>query len=551
MNQKHRSAILLGLLGIVLIAAGQEQGPARLTKAQALKDTRALVQLLEASHPDPYINMGGKVEFKRRALELERSLPAEGLTVAELRSRLAEFLAGLRDGHTFLNPGRDDPWRDTSLWLPVDFSIVSDGLVIIDSDLPQLEGCRGGRLLAVNGHGVRELLDMMSRQFGAENDYSAYGKLSNTVRSFKFMKNFFPDLDRSGGIVYRLELPDGRSADRTIPWDAKSQAELQAWWMKKFAALRGGPGGDSMFSFRFIDHPAAACFRVAAIMGREAYEMALRENVGDAREMMADYYRSQKKDMPADLEAALRGIPSFFEAGQELLREMKTSGTRHLIIDLRGNSGGWTPMVFPFLHLLYGDAYYGHRSQARWVTVESELYLKKNNATVEEWRKRKGEPDFEVGKYRFEEETAGSAEEKRREAVDGYLQKGYSFAGALKALGGSPLYTPPVIIVLCDPGTYSAAFHFMFYLKELGARIVGVPSSQAPNTFMEVTPFTLPESGISGSISNSAQIFIPDNPRADVLRPDFEVNYEILKQYGFESDATLKYALDLIASGKL
>ncbi len=59
------------------------------------------------------------------------------------------------------------------------------------------------------------------------------------------------------------------------------------------------------------------------------------------------------------------------------------------------------------------------------------------------------------------------------------------------------------------------------------------------------------KAGISGSISNSAQIFIPDNPRADVLRPDFEVNYEILKQYGFESEATLKYALDLIVSGKL
>lgn len=551
MNQRCCAAIAVAVIWAGSLAIGEETAPGRLSRAQAVGDAKMLVRLLELSHPDPYLNMGGKVEFKRRALELTESIPADGLTVTELRTRLARFLAGLRDGHTFLNPGGDDPWRDPSFWLPVDFSIVSDGLVMVDSDLPQLEGCRGARLLGVNGHDVPELLKMEAEKFAVENDYAAYAKLMNTVRSFKFMNNFFPGLDRARGIGYRLELPDGHAVDRTIPWDARSQPELKEWWMKKFAGLAGGPGADSMFSFRFGDNPPAAIFRVAAIMGREAYEIALREGVGNAKDMVASYYQSQKKAMPGDVETALLGIPSFFEAGRKLLQEMKARKTSRLIIDLRGNSGGWTPMVFPFLQLLYGDAYYGHRSRVRWVTVESELYLKKNNASVEEWRKRKGEPDFEVGTYRFEEETAGSAEQKRNDAVQNYLKKGYSFAKELEALGGSPLYTPPVVIVLCDPGTYSAAFHFMFYLKEMGAKIVGVPSSQSPNTFMEVTPFTLPESGISGSISNSAQVFMPEDPRADVLHPDFEVDYAVLKRYKFDGDVTLLYALDLIRSGKL
>ena len=88
-----------------------------------------------------------------------------------------------------------------------------------------------------------------------------------------------------------------------------------------------------------------------------------------------------------------------------------------------------------------GDAYYRHRSRAGWVTVESELYLKKNNATVEEWRKRMGEPGFQPGEYRFEEEPEGTAEKKRRDAVDGYLKMGYSFAPKLESLGGRAVYT--------------------------------------------------------------------------------------------------------------
>ena len=55
----------------------------------------------------------------------------------------------------------------------------------------------------------------------------------------------------------------------------------------------------------------------------------------------------------------------------------------------------------------------------------------------------------------------------------------------------------------------------------MGATIVGTSSSQAPNTYMETTPFVLPNTKLNGSISNSLQLYLPiDDPRAKQLRPD-------------------------------
>lgn len=126
---------------------------------------------------------------------------------------------------------------------------------------------------------------------------------------------------------------------------------------------------------------------------------------------------------------------------------------------------------------------------------------------------------------------------------------GYDY---VKDLDGKAIYTPHVI-VLCSPTTFSAAFHFMCYLKEIGhATIVGVPSSQAGKTFMESTPFTLPESGIQGSISNSLQCMFPnDSSRDKILIPDFCMKANDFARYSYDVDAELLYALDLISSGKI
>jgi hypothetical protein len=559
------SAVLKALLTTILSAGlvgAQEKPSPRLTQAQAVKDAKAFVELLELSHPDPYINMGGKVAFHRKARDLIKGIPPEGLAASELGERFGGFLTGLRDGHSLVYSAARGKWRDPSIWLLVDIGISSDGLFISGSDIPQLKGTRGYRLRGVNGHPTEKILTKSCEDVPCENPYRAYSLCAAVVRSFKFMKNLFPDLDPEGAITYNLESPDGTNVDRTIPWEVMHEINrlpheiaVQKMdgqrWLDKPVRWAGLERSDEMFYFRFFEKQRTAYFKVATIMGREAYETALREKVDNAEQMLRGYYQSKKQEMPTDTEQALKGVPSFVEEGEQLLREMQSKGMTRLIVDLRGNGGGYTSSVFPFFYQMYGDAYYGHRFRSEFVTRVSQLFLDKYHATLEEMRKRLNDPELELGGYHFEEEEALGAEAARKKAIAEYLDKHYSFAKALEALDGKPIYTPKKVVVLCDTGTFSAAFHMMAYLRDMGATVLGVPSSQSPNTFMETTEFKLPESGLRGSISNSTQIFTPDDPKANVFHPDCEVTYSIFKKYDFDEETSLRYALDLISEGKL
>lgn len=80
--------------------------------------------------------------------------------------------------------------------------------------------------------------------------------------------------------------------------------------------------------------------------------------------------------------------------------------------------------------------------------------------------------------------------------------------------------------------------------------IVGVPSRQSPNAFMEVTPFTLPESGLQGSISNAVQYMLPEAPAAMVLRPDHPITAEQFRNRGGDLETPPRFALELIAAGR-
>lgn len=522
------------------LATGADE-PARLTHAQASKDAKTFIQLLESTHADPYSNLGGKVAFKSKAQQLIGAIPAQGLSTPELAERLAKFIAPLRDGHTNVRGARER-WQDPSPRLGVQFQIASDGLFLSALDVPELKGARGDKLISVEGHPVPALLRRFSEEVATENDYGAYTGLTIALRSYKLLKNLIPELDRNRGVTYELQSPDGAALKRTFAWSGTTQSPET--WLEKPVHWAGLDRSSDPFYFRFLGGGETAYLRVANMMPREGYEIALRYHVGDLKALLSQYYKAHNKEMPADTDAALRGIPSLFEGGTALLEEMKRRNTPNVIVDLRGNGGGSTPTIIPFFYQMYGDDYFGRESHAQFLQVKSPLYLQKYNSSVE--RERKKDPNFELGEYKFTGDEPGTGEEKRRKKLAEWKDRGMSFVPALEALNGKPIYRPKQVFVLCDPGTFSAAFQAAFLLHEMHATLVGVPPAQSPNAFMEGTEYVLPESGIHGYISNGMQMYLPDTPNVNVLHPDHETTYEVFKKYGFDEDTSLRYAVDLL-----
>ena len=69
---------------------------------------------------------------------------------------------------------------------------------------------------------------------------------------------------------------------------------------------------------------------------------------------------------------------------------------------------------------------------------------------------------------------------------------------------------------------------------------------------MESTPFTLPNSRIEGSISNSYQVLFPNrDKKAEIFIPDFPLNWIDLQKKGVSTTAPLEIVLELIEKGMI
>ncbi|MFW9923456.1 MAG: hypothetical protein ACFFDW_09255 [Candidatus Thorarchaeota archaeon] len=87
----------------------------------------------------------------------------------------------------------------------------------------------------------------------------------------------------------------------------------------------------------------------------------------------------------------------------------------------------------------------------------------------------------------------------------------------------------------------------MINLKKIGAINIGTASGQSGNCFGNIRRFTLDKSKIKGKVATRFFIAFPDQPVAHLtLKPDFELNYDLLIKYNFDENTTLLYALDMI-----
>ena len=536
-NKYMKLKVFMVFFGLIIgrLVAGQDVIP----KDSLVADFRLFVKYLEATHPDPYSGFGGKVFFHKKVRETEQQLEKQDRSSDEFIRLVSAFIAPLGDGHTNLSRGDEDGEISE---LPVRFRVVSDGIVL--AGLPDsLRSFLGCRLIALDGVSVEQLFERTGQVIACENRYGCCLAFARNAAVREFLKSL--SLNVGEKVRVSVETPEGSLQDLMLPFLSQEvsgntdMAFCPAWEKVEKMPYMG---------YGFLDDGRQIMyFRLKSVMAREAYDYMYRKNWGGFDSQLRSFYEyTLQKKMPENMDEAIAGIPAMAEEFRDMLVEMKKHNTPYLIIDLRGNGGGFTPITLPTIYQMYGDRYLETDMSARFYRMLSPLYMQKINMSLDDFNKQY-QTSFDYGDYLFDDSEPADKADPERLRENFINQTLGNAKEVIGNLNGKPVYTPEQVFVITDAATFSAAFHYAFYLWKMGATIIGVPSSQAPNTFMEATFFELPRTKVKGSISNSAQYFLsPADKRAKTFYPDMMPAYADYARYGFDKHAEVMYLMDYL-----
>lgn len=492
--------------------------------------------MLEETHPDPYTGFGGRPFFSiQRDLMADR-IANDSLSLTDFCDLLNEFIVPLKDIHTFVQypPSDSQPLKYVRC---IAFDVLNDGLMVSGIAQPYSQYL-GSRLLATNDVPVETLAERMTKIKPSENKIGNLRNLSiwgiQDVILHKLGVAF------NDTVRYHLLTSNQDTVYVDLPVvEGKHYADVE---MERLNSSLSLPQGNMQFGL-IGGEEDIMYFRLSRVMARENYKYCYENGWSNALDDITNYYKSSGKDMPEDINEAIAAIPSLSEEFSKMLMEMKENDIETLIIDLRGNGGGWTPIVLPSMMMMFGDDYFGKDFEIKNIRLISDAFLRKLNLSLDQLNQSWG-AQFKVGDYvaMTEYEDADLATLRSLKLQNAMTET----PELLRSLNGQPLYRPKQIFVVTDPFTNSAAFHYAFYLWKMGAHLVGVPTSQAPNTFMEVTPFQLPYTNLAASASNTMQQFFPpDSPYAKIFKPDIEISSKDYSNHNLDANTPILTILDL------
>lgn len=537
-------ATALASLCLATTAAAQQNVIARDT---LLADFDLFVEYVEATHPDPYTPLGGRPFFALECQRMRGQILSQPMTKDQFIEMLSGMLSKLHDGHTWIRTATSRPEVEGRVGLYL--RAIPDGVIF--NTLPEeYRQYLGMRLKAVDGVPVEKFVDAAEARYGCENRSSALTKLCNTGTNLSTYARVLPRLRDS----LTLTASDMQDAEYTFSLPVIPQEQWQAYNNgTRFSYLPHDKRFDAgNLEYRTIEHgdTKAMYMRIAGIYGRECFEYMHDNGMPGLRDNLSYFYnRFMGEPMPEETEEAIRRTPAFSEKFAEMLAEMKRDGTETLIIDLRNNGGGWTPITLATIYMLYGDDYLTTNTGTRTLRRMSPLYLDKINSTLEAFNRDNG-MQLRMGDYILYDDSAEGASADIEQTRNRFINNTMTASRELlRSLGGKPLYRPANVYVVTDGNTFSAAFHYAFYLNRMGAKVVGLPTGQAPNTYMEQTLFTLPRTGIEGQISNCLQLFLPaDDPRAKSFTPDIVFTADEYASCGWADNAELILLMERIAA---
>ncbi|MCP3996192.1 MAG: hypothetical protein GY722_14195, partial [bacterium] len=448
----------------------------------------------------------------------------------------------LGDGHTYIDKLPNASGELPNHFLPVRFATSSDGLFISDTT-PSFEELRGASIEAVAGLSVTELSLRTHIRFPCENQLARLRILATSLGSMRQAREFIPDLGDS--LRLQVRIADAVSTrDLVLAYGLTLEERRAGPWslgdLPRIAPVKG-PFGHSM-----LDQDGVGYLRLAAMWSREAFESMNASGRTDIDKWLKHAYeRYLGKNPPEDRVEAISEFPSLIEEVDVLLGEMRERGSRDLIVDLRGNGGGFSIIAEPLLYQFHGDSYLEEPNPVYFATRVSTELLEIQGRSLAELSDSHGR-EFRLGEIVFDPSRSEVRPSLTREQfIDRFRERGITRLDLLEDSIDGHLR----VVAIADAATFSAAFELTYQLHRMGAALVGVPPSQSPRAFTDSTPYQLTNSGLRGAMARSAVVYpgIPSEAGAIVM--DLPMTWERLRTYDFHPDAALHTALELLRSG--
>lgn len=510
----------------------------QLTKKQMQTDLNYLIQVLIESHPDPFAGTDGVVNFYRLVDEITHTLP-DNFGATDYLKLLRPLVAALRDGHTMLH----EETREPSVHLSVGFDVMADGLVIERVYASQYRALVGARLEAINDVAVDQCLRTVEGLWGCDNQVHRWCRLADALEDSERLAAVLRQSEPSQ-VTLTVRAADGMSHVVPAQWLSGPRGPGRS----AASAVVVPSVGLTNIGWQFADEShRVAILRVGQLMRyREAAEVWWYSGYHHA---LRDWYREIHPSMEpteAALQAFVSEVPAATPTLIDCLEAMIQAKTPWLVVDLTESTGGNSVLASMLGWALFGPDALRVVDRGYQIARYSRLYAQ-NYGEI---------PDGDYpGGYDFSEERAWRAQQAQNlggqapaKDIDQWLTEVPTFQKAVQ--GDLPRWRPKVVVVT-GARTYSAGFDTLLTLKALGAHHVGIPCAQAPNCFIDVLRFTLPQSRLTGIVSFKQSMALPFlESHVRQLDPDVALTYNQLSSYQFDPASGVRLALDTIRSGR-
>jgi len=509
-----------------------------------IEDTRQLVEILENSHPDPYLKGGGKIAFHRRFQEVLLQIPEEGLTLKEYYRLLLPLVGSVGDGHTFLLP----PWpTQGDSGLPFTFNIVDKNLYAEKVFEPGHKFLLGAKLKSINNISFGDLLERFKPLIGWDTEYQLLTLFRRFLNDLSLLGILFPEWNQERPLKIEFLLPTGETKSLLV--SVKGKIPSQPIEAPSKVILPSTEKID--FAYSFLDPEKETCLlRIDGMFGyRENFELfrAMGANWVPLQASRV-YEKFHQKKAPDNLDQLIAAIPSATETFRQMVEEMKKTDTKKLLVDLRKNGGGNFLMAYILAYFLFDQEEIKRASDSFSIKKYSDLYFANypNDSLekVNEGRKiALTRTDYGFADDPYFKNKLVSAADKEAE-WEKQLKMIPTFYSEYKSGLYKKYYRPDEIVIISSPWTYSSAHTLMLMFYRMGAKIIGVPSGQAGNCFGDILMFQLKNTGIRGYVSHKLFISFPEDPSlGHILKPHRELTYDDLRRCQFDPNASILLAL--------